>query len=140
MGGTKKTAAPPESAQAARDGLGMGADTPAAQNAAEGAASAQIVGPADEGELLGCQEDEAELSEGTLTEYSVTADNGLRLRERPSMDAPVIAVLPWGAGVFADEPPVGEWLCVTTGLLSGYMLAKHLAPLTAELKMAIVYD
>lgn len=118
----------------------MGMDTPGAQEAAEGAASAQIIGPADEGELLGCQEDEAELSEGTLTEYSVTADSGLRLRERPSLDAPVIAVLPWGVGVFADEPPVGEWLCVTTGLLSGYMLAKHLVPLTAELKMAIVYD
>lgn len=135
MARTKKAPTPAESAQEARDGLEMGVDTPVVQGAANG----QIIGPADAGELAGCQ-DEAELSEGTLTEYSVTAERGLRLRERPSLDAPVIAVLPWGAGVFADEPPAGEWVCVTTGLLSGYMLAKHLAPLTAELKMAIVYD
>lgn len=139
MAKTKKTAAPAENAQEARDELERGMDTPAAQEAAEGAANGQIIGPADAGELAGCQ-DEAELSEGVLTEYSVTAKDGLRLRERPSLDAPVIAVLPWGAGVFADEPPVGEWVCVTTGLLSGYMLVEHLAPLTAELKMAIVYD
>ena len=139
MAKTKKAAAPTESAQEARGGLEMGVDTPVVQGAAEGAANGQIIGPADAGELAGCR-DEAELSEGTLTEYSVTAERGLRLRERPSLDAPVLAVLPWGAGVFADEPPVGEWVCVTTGLLSGYMLAKHLAPLTAELKMAIVYD
>lgn len=139
MAKTKKAAAPAESAQEARGELEMGIDTPAAREAAEGAANGQIIGPADAGELAGCQ-DEAELSEGVLTEYSVTAEGGLRLRERPSLDAPVLAVLPWGAGVFADEPPVGEWVCVTTGLLSGYMLAKYLAPLTAELKMAIVYD
>lgn len=139
MGRTKKAAAPPESVQEARDELGMGMDTPGAQEAAEGAANGQIIGPADPAELLGCQ-DEAELSEGELTEYSVTAEHGLRLRERPSLEAPVLAVLPWGAGVFADEPPLGEWVCVTTGLLSGYMLVKHLAPLTAEMKTAIVYD
>lgn len=139
MARTKKAAALAESAQEARGGLEMGMDIPVVQGAAEGAANGQIVGPADAGELAGCQ-DEAELSEGVLTEYSVTAEDGLRLRERPSLDAPVIAVLPWGAGVFAEELPIGEWVCVTTGVLSGYMLAKHLAPLTAELKMAIVYD
>lgn len=139
MGRKKKDPAPPESAQDVRDGLGMGTDMPPAQDAAKGAAAGQIVGPADESELAGCQ-DEAELSEGVLTEYSVTAEHGLRLRERPSLDAPVIAVLPWGAGVFADEPPIGGWVCVTTGLLSGYMLAKHLAPLVPELKMAIAYE
>lgn len=139
MARTKKAPTPAENAQEARDELEMGMGTPAAQGTTEGAANGQIIGPADAGELADCQ-DEAELSEGVLTEYSVTAENGLRLRERPSLDAPVIAVLPWGAGVFADEPPAGEWVCVTTGLLSGYMLAKHLAPLTAELKMAIVYD
>lgn len=133
MAKAKKTSTPAENAQKARD------DTPAAQEAAEGAVNGQIIGPADADELAGRQ-DEAELAEGVLTEYSVTAEHGLRLRERPSLDAPVIAVLPWGAGVFADEPPVGEWVCVTTGLLSGYMLAKHLAPLTAELKQVIEYD
>lgn len=139
MARTKKAPTPAESTQEARDGLEMGMDTPAAREAAEGAVNGQIIGPADAGELAGCQ-DEAELAEGALTEYSVTAEHGLRLRKRPSLDAPVIAVLPWGAGVFADEPPIGEWVCVTTGLLSGYMLTKHLAPLTAELKTAIVNE
>ena len=139
MAKAKKTAASPESAQEAREELKVSVDTPGAQEAAEGAASGQIIGPADPAELLGCQ-DEAELQEGELTEYAVAAEHGLRLRKRPSLDAPVIAVLPWGAGVFADEPPVGEWVCVTTGLLSGYMLAKYLVPLTAELKQVIEYD
>lgn len=139
MAKKKTTPVPPESAQEARDELEMNVDTPGTQEAAERAANGQIVGPADESELAGCQ-DEAELSEGVLTEYSVTAEHGLRLRKRPSLDAPVLAVLPWGAGVFTDEPPLGEWVCVTTGLLSGYMLAEHLAPLTAELKTAIAYE
>lgn len=139
MGRTRKAAAPPESAQEARDELEMNVDTSGTQETAERAANGQVIGPADESELAGCQ-DEAELSEGVLTEYSVTAEHGLRLRERPCLDAPVLAVLPWGAGVFAGEAPLGEWVCVTTGLLSGYMLAEHLALLTAEMKTAIVYE
>ena len=136
---TRKAAMPPESAQEAREDLEMGMDAPGTREAAEGAASGQIIGPADESELAGCQ-DETELQDGELTEYAVRAEHGLRLRERPSLDAPVTAVMPWGAGVFADEPPVGEWVRVTTGLLSGYMLAEHLAPLTDALKQVIVYD
>lgn len=139
MGRTKKPAAAPESAQETRDGLDKGMDISTPGEDSEGALAGRVVGPADPAELLGCQE-EAELSEGVLTEYSVTAEGGLRLRERPSPNAPVIAVLPWGAGVFAAEPPIGEWLCVTTGLLSGYMLAEHLAPLTGALKAAIVHE
>lgn len=139
MAKRKKDAAPAEGVQEARDGLEMGMDAPAAQEAAEGAAGGRIVGPADESELLGCQ-DEAELQEGELMEYAVTAEGGLNLRERPSLDAPVLAVLPWGAGVFADESQIGEWLPVTTGLLSGYMLARHLAPLNSELKMVLEYE
>lgn len=131
--------APAESAQETRDELKVGMDTPAAQEAAEGAAAGQIVGPADESELAGCL-DEAELQKGELTEYAVKAEGGLRLRARPSLDAPVLAVLPWGAGVFSDEPAIGEFVWVTTGLLTGYMLSKHLAPLTAELRMTIAYD
>lgn len=139
MAKAKKAAAPPENVQEARDELGTGTDIPAVQETAERAENGQAIGPADPAELLGCQE-EAELQEGELTEYAVTAEHGLRLRERPDLDAPILAVLPWGTGVFADEPPVGEWACVTTGLLSGYMLVKHLAPLTAELKMTIAYE
>lgn len=139
MGRTKKPAAAPENAQKARDGLDESMDISTPGEGSEGTLAGRVVGPADPAELLGCQE-EAELSEGVLTEYSVTAEGGLRLRERPFPNAPVIAVLPWGAGVFADEPPVGEWLCVTTGLLSGYMQVKHLAPLTGALKAAIVHE
>lgn len=135
MAKAKKAAAPPESAQQARDGLAADV-TP---EAAEGAVNGQITGPADAGELAGCQE-EAELETGLMTEYAVTAEGGLRLRERPSLDAPVLAVLPRGAGVLSDEPPFGEWAWVTTGLLSGYMLSKHLTLLTAELKTAIAYE
>jgi len=136
---TRKAAIPPESVQEPRDELKMGMDTPGTREAAEGAANGRIIGPADESELAGCQ-DETELQDGELTEYAVRAEHGLRLRERPSLDAPVLAVLPRGAGVFAGEPPVGEWVLVTTGLLSGYMLAEHLAPLTDALKQVIVYD
>ncbi len=135
----KKTSVPPESAQDARDELEMGTDITGTWETAEGATNGQIISQADERESAGSH-DEAELFEGMLTEYAVTAEGGLRLRERPSPDAPIIAVLPWGAGVFADEPPLGGWVCVTTGLLSGYMMAEHLAPLSAEMKTAIVHE
>lgn len=139
MAKKKKAPMPPESAQDAQDELEVGTDTTGTQEAAEEATSGQIISQADESEPVDSQ-DEAELFEGMLTEYAVTAESGLRLRERPSPDAPIIAVLPWGAGVFADEPPFGGWVCVTTGLLSGYMMAEYLAPLTSELKMAINHE
>ena len=139
MARMKTTAALPENVQEARERLEMGMDAPGTRESTEGAANGLIVGPADPAELLGCQ-DEGALQEGELTEFAVTAEHGLRLRERPSPDAPIIAVLPWGAGVFTDEPPLGGWVCVTTGLLSGYMLAEHLAPLTDALKQVSVYD
>ncbi len=139
MARMRTTAALPESVQEARERLEMDMDAPGTRESMEGAANGLIVGPADPAELLGCQ-DEGALQEGELTEFAVTAEHGLRLRERPSLDAPVLAVLPRGAGVFAGEPPVGEWVLVTTGLLSGYMLAEHLAPLTDALKQVSVYD
>ena len=138
MARTRTAATPPESAQEVREGLGVCMDTSGTLEAAEGAANGQIIGPADASELAGCQ-DEGSLQDGVLTEYAVTAEHGLRLRERPSLDAPVTAVMPWGAGVFADEPPVGEWVRVTTGLLSGYMLAERLVLLDSSLKAVIVY-
>ena len=130
MARMKTTAALPENVQEARERLEMGMDAPGTRESTEGAANGLIVGPADPAELLGCQ-DEGALQEGELTEFAVTAEHGLRLRERPSLDAPVLAVLPRGAG---------EWVLVTTGLLSGYMLAEHLAPLTDALKQVSVYD
>lgn len=135
----KKAAAPLGSPKEAREELGMVMGAPVSQEPAEEAASGRVIGPAEGSDLAG-REGEAELFEGGLTEYSVTAEGGLRLREQPSLEAPVLAELPWGVGVFADEPPAGEWVRVTTGLLSGYMLAEHLAPLTDALKAAIVHE
>lgn len=83
-----------------------------------------------ESELLGCQ-DEAELQEGLLLEYAVTAENGLYLRAGPSVDSAALAVLPWGAGVFAEggSEPENGWLRVRTGRLAGYMMEQHLEAL-----------
>lgn len=137
MGRPRKAAVPPPGgAQETGDELEMGMDTPGAQEAAEGAQEAaksagtgQIIGPEDASELLGCQEDEAVLQEGLLTEYAVTAKGGLKLRTGPGLDARVIAVLPFGAGVYTDGEPMGGWLQVRTGRLEGWMMAAHLDPL-----------
>lgn len=74
-------------------------------------------------------QDLAELSEGLLTGYAVTGCDALNLREGPSLDARVVAVLPRDAGVFAGEGPEGGWLRVCTGCLTGYMMAEYLKPL-----------
>ena len=100
MARKKRDAAPPESSQEARGELEMGMDTPTAQETSEGAGNGQIIGPVDESELMGCQEDAAVLQEGLLTEYAVTAEGGLNLRAGPGLDAGIIAVLPCGAGVY----------------------------------------
>ncbi len=148
MARTKKSADKAAgSAQEARDGLDMNVDiadvqepSGAAQGDATGVEAAAPDDPADLPSGAG-DADETELEEGTLTEYAVTAEGGLRLRERPDGNAPVIATLPWGAGVFADEEPIGEWIPVTTGLLSGYMMGRHLAPLSPGLrKMAAGHE
>lgn len=130
MGRPKKAAASAESVQEQRDELNVGTDTSGALEAAEGAVPGQIIGPADESELLGCQEDEAELKEGLLVEYAVASANGLRLRQEPSLDAAILAVLPQGDGVFCDGEPGPEgWFHVRTGRLEGWMLARHLEEL-----------
>ena len=129
MGRSRKVATPAESAQETRDELNVGMDTSEAPGAAEGAVTGQIVGPVDESALLGCQEDEAVLMESLLTEYAVAAEGGLNLREQPGLDAPVVAVLPFGAGVYAGDEPMGGWLHVRTGRLEGWMMAAHLDPL-----------
>lgn len=129
MGRPKKASVPAESAQEQRDELNVGTNTSGALEAAEGAVPGQIIGPADETELRGCQEDEAVLQEGLLTEYAVTAEGGLNLRAQPGLDAPIMAVLPFGAGVYAEGEPMGGWLYVRTGRLEGWMMAAHLDPL-----------
>ncbi len=129
MARKKRDTAPPESSQEARGELEMGMDTPTAQETSEGAGNGQIIGPVDESELMGCQEDAAVLQEGLLTEYAVTAEGGLNLRAGPGLDAGIIAVLPCGAGVYAEDEPMGGWLYVRTGRLEGWMMAAHLDPL-----------
>ena len=137
MGRPRKTAAAAaETAQAAQEQWDMSQDTQGQETAAEAAqeaaesdqAAQEIIGPEDPADLLGCEDaDEAELAEGLLTEYAVTSKGGLRLRESPATDAPILAVLPCGAGVFGDgEPAPDGWLYVRTGRLEGWMMAKHL--------------
>lgn len=75
-------------------------------------------------------EDKTELAEGVFQPYAVAFKGVLRLRQEPRPDAPIIAELPYGAGVFADgEPGPDEWLHVRTGRLSGWMMAKYLEAL-----------
>lgn len=137
MGRTRNTAAKAaEAAQEARDEREMSTDTQeagtaseAAESGREGTVRRETIGPEDESELLGCQ-DEAELTEGLLHPYAVTAKGGLRLREEPDLKSAVAAVLPCGAGVFGDgEPGPDGWVHVFTGRLSGWMMDKHLEPL-----------
>lgn len=78
----------------------------------------------------GSLENEAELAEGVLQPYAVAFKGVLRLRQEPRPDAPIIAELPCGAGVFADgEPGPDGWLHVRTGRLSGWMMAEYLEAL-----------
>lgn len=88
----------------------------------------ETIGPEDESELLGCQE-EAELAEGLLTEYAVTAETGLYLREGPGVDSAALAALPQGAGVLAEGEAEDGWLRVRTGRLEGWMMAQYLEAL-----------
>ncbi len=126
MAKAKKSTAAAEAAQETRESQEM---AQAAEQAAEDSRAAQeTIGPEDGSELLGCQ-DKAELQEGLLLEYAVTAETGLFLRAGPSVDSAALAVLPWGAGVFAEGEPEKGWLRVRTGRLAGYMMEQHLEAL-----------
>lgn len=131
-----------EAAQEAQDAQKISQGTqgqetvPAAPDAPqEGTVTKAIIGPDGPEELLGCQDaDEAELAEALLQPYAVTAKSGLRLRTEPRLDAPIITVLPCGAGVFAGgEPGPDGWRHVFTGRLSGWMMDRHLEPLLGAL-------
>ena len=149
MGRPRKTAAAAtETAQDAQGQQDMSQDTQeqdyAAEVTQEAAEAAQggpetaqetvtqeIIGPDDPADLLGCEDaDEAELAEGLLTEYAVTSKGGLRLREEPTVESHIIAVLPQGVGVLVCEEPEDGWLYVRTGRLEGWMMAKHLEALS----------
>ena len=66
-----------------------------------------------------------------IAECAVTSSGGLRMRTAPSLTAPVLAVLPNGAGVLLDAPYDGksEWVSVHTGTLVGWVKAQYLAPM-----------
>lgn len=122
MAKAKKSTAATETAQETRESQEMAQDIQEAEQAAQS-------GPEEESELLGGQ-DEAELQESLLLEYAVTAENGLYLRAGPSADSAALAVLPWGAGVFAEGGgPEAGWLRVRTGRLAGYMMEQYLEAL-----------
>lgn len=100
---TKKTAA--ERGQEPVHGLPAGADAPQVQT--------------EHGELL----------ERLITEYAVTAEGLLNLRDAPSFAGTILAELPRGAGVYSYDKPVDGWLHVHTGRLEGWMLAEYLEEL-----------
>ena len=75
-------------------------------------------------------EAETEPVAGALQPYAIAFKGVLRLRQEPCLDAPIIATLPCGAGVFADgEPGPDGWLHVRTGRLAGWMMAEYLEAL-----------
>lgn len=90
------------------------------------AVTQEVIGPEEPEELLGCQEDEMDAAGSALPLCAVTAAGGLRLRQEPNLQAPVIAELPCGAGVYAEGEAVNGWLHVRTGRLEGFMMARYL--------------
>lgn len=58
--------------------------------------------------------------------YRVAWPSGLHLREAPSMDAAVLAVLPENAEVTAAGEAVPDWLPVETGSGRGWVAAAFL--------------
>lgn len=136
----KAAAAAAESAQEPPEPLEVSqpqetAKTP--QKAPEGASGA-VLGPEDPEELLGCMEDvpgEDDIQGGFVShEYAVAAHKGLKLRKEPSPDAPVLAILPHGAGVWTDTVYDAEldWIYVRTGTLAGWMMTKYLTPVDCD--------
>ena len=115
----------PDSAQEAQDGQELqdvSRDTEMGESA-EGT-------PFSSAEQLSRQPAAAQLEETEFIEYAVAAKGGLRLREEPSLDAPVAAVLPCGVGVLGNTRPAEDgWRQVFTGRLFGWVMDKFLEAL-----------
>lgn len=126
----KSTAAAAETDQEMRENQEMAQDTQAAEQGAEDSRTArETIGPEDESELLGC-EDEAEPEEAEFIEYAVTGCGQLNLRQEPSLDAPIVARLPCGIGVLGSSLPAENgWRQVFTGRLFGWVMDAFLEPL-----------
>lgn len=67
--------------------------------------------------------------ERLITEYAVTVEGLLNLRDAPGFHGAILAALPQGAGVYSYDKPVDGWIHVRTGRLEGWMLAEHLEEL-----------
>lgn len=74
------------------------------------------------------QEESAAL-EGLIVEYAVTSARGLNLRDRPSLDGKILAVLPFDAGVYSYSQPGDGWLLVRSGRLEGWVRSEYLEEL-----------
>lgn len=58
--------------------------------------------------------------------FRVAWPSGLHLRQEPSLDAGILAVLPEGAEVTAAGEPALDWLPVETDAGSGWVMAAYL--------------
>lgn len=88
-------------------------------------------GPAEEArEGPGGAEDE---EQAAFVDYAVAKCDWLRLRQEPSLDAPVVTKLPRGVGVLGFNRPAEDgWRQVFTGRLSGWVKDEFLEPLGPE--------
>ncbi len=90
-----------------------------------GAAAHEVIGPENESELLGCQDEASNIQP---LEYAVAGCTFLNLRERPGLDAPITAVLPCGVGVSDTGQVQGDWWEIVTGRLTGWVMSTYLEP------------
>lgn len=58
--------------------------------------------------------------------FRVAWPSGLHLRQEPSLDAGILAVLPEGAAVTAAGEPALDWLPVETDAGGGWVMAAYL--------------
>lgn len=58
--------------------------------------------------------------------FRVAWPSGLHLRQAPSLDAGILAVLPEGAAVTAAGEPAWGWLPVEADALGGWVMAAYL--------------
>lgn len=134
-----------ESAQEAQDKLGMDQDARETEHAPggvqEGAEAVQdpyeeLMEPDPAPEPAGqAREAPGGVEDGEpagFIEYAVAGCRWLRLRQKPSLAAEVVATLPCGMGVMAcTRPVVPGWRQVFSGRLCGWVMDEFLEPLEA---------
>jgi len=130
MGRTKKDAVTaPEAVQETQEPqeVSQGPETAprVAECPQERATPQEVIGPENETELLGCQD---EAHGDPPLEYAVAGCDLLNLRERPGLDARIITALPRGVGVSDTGQRQDDWWEVATGRLTGWVLSTYLEP------------